>query len=398
VSIAASNVARSTERAHTIVDALTTDSLRPTPWREYDSLFALSSRVRGAGTAVDSEAAKRLVGWQYAGESVPSYLNAPTIRSPATPPQWSEASSFLHNGYRPPRIWIDYATVPQIARLAADTATPVLALFRRLARSAPLPPLIAVRAGSPEFVPQVFMQFGGYNVVASHNVAAGILALRQRDSATALLRAREIIAVARHMMRSPLLFDHLLGLQTMASGASLIQLTGLVMHDPARVAEARRLRVLGVRARADFMPWYTGGAQLLMADPVEPVLLRFLADTTLLPAARAAAAVGVVHGFCLSAREMLFGVDARRREVLERVGAALRNTPRMDDIILAERHHLDEWIGSPSTANAPYARLVASINLVLAMPARLRLGPLGMRARFAFCTYSWGELGIAAQQ
>lgn len=401
-SIAASNGARSTEAALTIVGTLTTDSLRTTTWREYDSLFALSSQVRGAGTTVDSAAAKRLVGWQYAGANVPSYRNAATIGSAVTPPaRWNGDLRKLASVTGPASF--DSAIAPHLAQLAADTTTPVLALFRSLARSGPLPPLLLLRVGLPgPDMPGRLYQFQGYDDAALLNVSAGILALRQRDSAAAMLRAREIIAIARHMMRSPLLFDHLRGLNMSGSGTFLIQLTGRVMRDPALVAEAERLRVLRARARADFTPWWTGGAQLLMADPVGPVLLRFLSDTTLLPAARAAAAAGVVSGFCLSAREILFGVDPRRREALDGVGTALQNTPRMGDIILAERRELDDWIASPSTASARYADMFASVNMWYGPPIRLvapllGVGRLGVTKRIAFCWGPWRNLGYLVQ-
>jgi hypothetical protein len=402
VSLAATNGTMSTEKAVNLMGTLTSDSLRPAPWREYDSLFALSARVRGAGTAVDSEAARRLAGWHYAGRSVPSWLNAVTTGIPAAPPRdvvYQSARYFDRRTF----MTIDSIAPSEIAALSADTATPVFALFRRLARSGPLPPLLLINAGLPgRDMPVGFRQFPGYGSAALRNISAGILALRQRDSATALLRAREILAVARQMMRSPLLLDHLGGLTASIYGQKLVELTGRVMKDPALIAESERLRVLTLRARADFNPWWTGGAQLLMADPVNPVLLRFLADTALLPAARAAAAAGVVSGFCLSAREILFGVDTRRRETLDRVGIALRNTPRMDDVILAEHRELDEWIASPSAANARYADLFLQVNLMesSAVPLIVPLRWVGLRGvgeRIAFCLAVWHGMGNLVQ-
>src|ERR1019366_7551994 len=145
VGVAAINGTTSTERAITLIGTLTSDSLRPTPWRDYDSLFALSAHVRGAGAVVDSEAAQRLVGWHYAGTSVPSYLNAVTTGIPATPlPAVNyEAWRYFDDSWkyfdRRYAMSIDSATPQSIAKLSADTATPVLALLRRLARSGPLP-------------------------------------------------------------------------------------------------------------------------------------------------------------------------------------------------------------------------------------------------------------------
>jgi hypothetical protein len=396
--VAGSNSARSTPLARDVLGSLRGDyGPRSPSWRESDSLFALSSRIPGVGPVVDLDAARRLAGWPVAGlVYAPSYLDVDTTGSSLTRDlAGSHIAASLLYGDAPSAMRFDSISSGDFRRLAMDTLSPVLALWRRLARSGPLPSLALVRPGVQEGEIPMIVQFVNGGGADERNLAAGLLALRKHDSATALLRARENIAVGRQVMRSPLPMDHMIGLSWAMGGEKLMQLTGRVMHDPSLVAEGERLDVRRRQMEMDLRPWVIGGAQLLMADPVEPVLLHFLADTTLLPAARAVAASAAVTGYCLNTREILLGVDPRRRDVLDRVGAALGNTPRMDDIVHAARRELDGWIASPAAVNARYVDTLYARLQITPGAQTVLVAPLGwirlhgLSARIGFCMEAW---------
>ena len=62
----------------------------------------------------------------------------------------------------------------------------------------------------------------------------------------------------------------------------------------------------------------------------------------------------------------------------------------MDDVVLAERRELDEWIDSPRQMNERYADLLASIGqwqgpLTNTLAPLDRLGLSGMKSRMLFC-------------
>jgi hypothetical protein len=386
----ARNVALSKEHALRLLASLTTDSLRPTPWPAYDSLVALSARIPDQGAVVDTQAAQRLIGWTrfQRGEIAyfPAYLNADTTGRPEQGLSGSNYEFLRFIGSNPSPV-----STADIPKLAEDTLTPLLNLWRRIARSAPLPPLWHSRPDLPTLEsPLSFSGLGRSRHTALHNVSASLVALAERDSATALLRARENISVARQMARSEVFFEHLVGLVDIRFASQLIDRTGDVMNDSALKDEAERLRVLVLRAKTDLLPWWRGGAAVLMSDPSNPVLASYASVSTLSPAARTLLAHAAVTGFCFNAREIIFGPSPRRRDVLSGIARALRRVPRMDDVILAERRELDEWISAPSRMNQRYLDVLAGLGMWQG-PMTRTLAPLGwvglagLRDRLLFC-------------
>ncbi len=203
-------------------------------------------------------------------------------------------------------------------------------------------------------------------------------------------------------MGSPLFSDYYAGLNDVSVAARLIRRTGAVMNDPALTAEAERLRTLVLGARTDFARWWRGGAQLLMADPLDPVLLPYIAYYTLAPVARAEAARAAVTAFCFNTREILFGPDPRRRDLLTQVAAVLKRVPKMDDMVLAERRELEGWISDPSRTNRRYADLLSELHmwqgpLTVALAPLARIGMGGLKDRMLFCFMNSRNLGGLVQ-
>ncbi len=127
-------------------------------------------------------------------------------------------------------------------------------------------------------------------------------------------------------------------------------------------------------------------APVLMADPADPVGLSLVADTTIPPALRAELALDVPIGFCGNGRELLFGVDPRRRALLARAELLVRATPRVEDVVRLARRFLDQLIDSTSSV---VATLNGTRNELVELPVVLRvpgwIGLHGLRDRLTFC-------------
>jgi len=233
-------------------------------------------------------------------------------------------------------------TLPDSVRvaLARDTLSPWLATWRRAARSAPFAPLWMYEPGLPGVTDPYSLtlpSFAAIKGLSWRNASSGVLALAKGDTATAVRRLRENIAVGLQLAREPMTMHHMIGRAIVRDGAFMLAEVGRVAGDSALVREGTRL---DTTARYDMVPAQQSplGWGAMAADPASPAALRFLHDGALAPAQRAAVAQGIVLGGCQRTREVLFGFDARRADATERevarLGADAAGVARMSELWL----------------------------------------------------------------
>lgn len=138
---------------------------------------------------------------------------------------------------------------------------------------------------------------------------------------------------------------------------------------PPPSADARRLAPSGS----------SGGRWLaLMADPDSPPGLAIIADSTTSSRDRIELVYAIVPAFCLNPREVALGVDARRRNLLQKAATSLGG--KDEGALAFTTDWLERWIHSPRQEAAPYAR-----KLPLLLNALGWIGLPDIRARLAFC-------------
>ncbi len=118
-----------------------------------------------------------------------------------------------------------------------------------------------------------------------------------------------------------------------------------------------------------------------MEDQEEPIGIRHMADTTLAVAVRSGLVTAIVTGYCANAREVLFGIDPRRRAALHRAGEVMSDIPRSSEIVSLNQRWLDQLIDDPTAALGGYDATT---------PAALKplgwIGRKSLRARLSFCS------------
>ncbi len=164
---------------------------------------------------------------------------------------------------------------------------------------------------------------------------------RRRESER---RAREIIAIGHDLVRQPVLRMAETGSDLVRDGAEALQWIGGVRDDAALRDEGALLLATFDSASVNrwsgfwkpsgrgWTTWHNGGS-LLMLDPVSPPGLDVVADTALAPFVRWELVRSVYTSYCLSIREMCFGVDPRRLDLLTRVATVTRDLPHIDAYI-----------------------------------------------------------------
>ncbi|MDQ3698876.1 MAG: protein kinase [Gemmatimonadota bacterium] len=365
------------------IASLQIDSLRPLRWQELDSVLARSSRVPGARPDPDTEAVGLfLLRAGFSGPIDRVWDVGPAVATA----EWAPDTTFVDSDLATTAL----AQLPRpltrtdLDDLARDTSSRWLGVWRRMAYSAPLPPSWGYRQGlpgvaSPLELPSRALSLAAQDL-AERNRAAAVLALARGDKSTALLRARESIAAARQFMRSWVLLDLVSAIGIASRNAQLIADIGRVTGDQELIDEAEYLIETLRRARSE--SYLSLRAFLaLMAQPENPVGLRYLSDTTLAVAVRMEMAGSIVTGYCMNAREVIFGLDPRRRATLTRAAVLLADAPRSGELIDLNRRWLDTLIASPAAGLGSFTA---------AAPAGL--GPLAwfgldnLHARLALCS------------
>jgi hypothetical protein len=380
--------------------ATTAALARRTPdesWPAFHALAARSARVPGAAaaTAAPDEEAARLLATSTISEK--RLRSAPWAIDSAALARWGMNQPVNAGGYRAQRaIKAMPGALPDsvMRALAADTLTPWLAAWRRSARSAPFAPLWMYQPGFPGVTDPYALAVPGFAAVkglAWRNAASGVLALTRGDTATAVLRARENIAVGMHFVREPMLIEHLIGRVLVREGAVMLAEIGRVAGDSALVREGAGLdtaaKYHALPVQMSMLGW---GA--MAGDAERPAALRFMSDTTLPPSVRAYVAETVPMGACQNTREVLFGFDARRVDATARetarVAAEAPGVARMAELSLRGAR---AWVEDAAGATAALRRANRS-RRPNAIRALERMGLDGVAGRLTICGYMMGVL------
>jgi tRNA A-37 threonylcarbamoyl transferase component Bud32 len=341
------------DEARTVVQSMRVDSLRPIPWQRVDSILGAAARLPDTRPEADLEAAKLVLSASFVGGSPSPALIADSNDVKAWPDEDPRAGGLLLATSIMRRL-PSPAAEADVERLAADTLTPRLAPWRRLARSGRLPMLWPYRSGLPGVrhhqegwgFPGTGLDQGGIPL-AWRNSGAAVLAMARGDKSAAVTRVRENIAVGRLIMGIPVRNLNWSGRVIIDQSARYLVDIGRVSGDPVISAEGERIRATLGRLYEDDWPW-AAASRALAADPVGAGILAYLADTTLAPFTRIRAAEATVSGFCFNARELLFGVDARRREALRAAGSALSDLVGAADLVRLMGNDLEALIADPA--------------------------------------------------
>lgn len=179
------------------------------------------------------------------------------------------------------------------------------------------------------------------------NEAAAVLEMWEGDVSAAHLHIQENVAVAQKLLSEP--FDrtawsveHILE----ASESSLRAMTRLsgdssFSRDADVVAELRHLVNTSLRSM------WGAVAETVMANPIEPVGLVVVADTTVPPFQRWGLVRGIAnrYGFCFNAREIVFGISQERQDLLARAiqfAADIRRSDELGKLVAADLLRLRE--------------------------------------------------------
>src|SRR6185436_787983 len=203
---------------------LQTDSLRPPRWSQVEALLGATSVPTSAGAARTDGVAHAFVA-AFAG---------PDTASGAA---WIVDRADLARGGPEPFVGNlslvalarQFAAEGLPSRMSADTTSPRLAAFRRLAHAPMLPELWAYRAGLPG-VRSTFamptLSADAMRAVGYANAVTGLVALSHGDTTTALLRSRENAGVAKQLLRQLLDADAATAAVLLTQAADLTRAVG----------------------------------------------------------------------------------------------------------------------------------------------------------------------------
>jgi hypothetical protein len=225
---------------------------------------------------------------------------------------------------------------------------------------------------------------------ADRNAAAAVLALAGGDRNGALTRLHENVAAAWRLFRDPGWPAVYSGLAILGHAVADLGAMGRALEDGAVSAEAYRLRTVYDSLKPRVVEFWWGGqnvvpaampgSYLLFADPDHPGGLRDIADTTLPPSSRFQMAAAIRWSYCANAREILFGIDRRRKAMMDAARLRLADIPRSGDWVGTHARALDLMIADP------WREFVAehmAAGGIVGIPAAL--GMRGVAARIGFC-------------
>lgn len=313
-------------------------------WRALDGSIAAAASAVGAGAAKDEAAAGRIASFARRGRETDRYLRDDGLPTPVPAHTAVTANvrlaAFAALPARPSRAVLD--------ALAGDTLDARLAPWRALARSAPLPVLwlYSEQLGQlrdPYGIPDI--PFGASKELAGRNASAALLAFAAGDAGLAATRLRENVAAAGQLARAPMLLSQFVAHTIISEAASMLGHVAEARADSALAREARALagavgqRPSGHRMVQALPAWF--------ADPADPRGPALVGDRSLPPGQRVIAASGVITGYCMRARELLFGVSPARRDALRAAGAQLADVEGADAMIALYGRWLDDLIERP---------------------------------------------------
>jgi hypothetical protein len=233
-------------------------------------------------------------------------------------------------------------TPAQVARLAGDTdgVGPGLATFRRMARS-DLPGAWYQRAG----VPTISLGEGAYRLVidyAFRDAAAGALAFDHHDLGAATERARELLGIARPMLRAPSAEIRDAGTRMTALAGTMLLRIARQQHDQALGIRASGLVGAAQRAADPDQRLPLGSASQAAAVPDTALWLRLSADRGLSPATRWSLLQAIVNGGCWNQQEVFRGISTARWRLLRAMTTNLQDLSQAGPIARSVAWQLTE--------------------------------------------------------
>jgi len=170
-------------------------------------------------------------------------------------------------------------------------------------------------------------------------LAAAALALEAGDARAARQRVREALVVGRYRLREGSQWDLKQALQAYS-------LLSQYVGDSLGAQSASVLIGRDIRYLYAHLAFYVLTPYTLMSDPDSPPGERFISSASEAPGIRRRLALGAVGGLCLNGREMLFGMSARRRALIERVASAAPDLPSIGRDVRALAAAYDSQVGS----------------------------------------------------
>lgn len=268
-----------------------------------------------------------------------------------------------------------------IASAAADTANTWMPLFRRLARSKPLPALWGYRNGLPGLEAGDYLPQRSYKLTAalfSANEGGGVLALRAGRFQEAAERARENIAASRHFIEQPNRFDAQIGHHRLRRGVMLLALAAQRSGDSATIHLAARLD--SAVKPFDIFPRFLVDE---LEDPNSRTANEVIANKTLHPALRISAMSSIVLGGCRNTPEVVLGFSATRHEALNRAVEAVSDIPRGRELAQLHARRLEHMMSKVDAVGDPPRGSVLDRNELLKLFSWII--PPGVRARAKLC-------------
>lgn len=197
-------------------------------------------------------------------------------------------------------------------RLARDTATPWLAVWRRAAAAAEPPPAWHYRIGAPGvdgLLRPPGLDTARYRALSWINEEAAILELEfggPGAAASAVRRARENVAMAHLLARSPHMREHIAGYALLFDAAKLLRSAGERTGDRAAVRDGQRLLDAAWRLRP-VQEWAVT-PRSPDADSAIAAALALAGDRRQPPAVRAGSVAELVLAHsCLTPQRMVAG-------------------------------------------------------------------------------------------
>lgn len=182
------------------------------------------------------------------------------------------------------------------------------------------------------------------------NEAAADSALLAGDAETALLRARENIGAAQHLLWRPQFAEAAQGRAMMLSGAKLLARAALQAQQHTLHASAQRLVVLTSAMQPVPLALQSGRAR-----PNDSTLQAWARDRSLHPATRVVAIELMVASACRSPREVLFGPTLERHAAIDAMISAASDIPQLAQLRSGFHRALDRLDEDPPAFTIGFA-------------------------------------------
>ena len=359
------------------------DSTRPMTFAEFDGLSAKSA-VASTSSVPDLAAGQLLLSRPFVAEAPPADASMLALdidgaravqRSGAEPVKDQPRSLYtvLGDTAPPPRAAVE--------AIAAYAETPWLGIWRRVAYSSDFPALWPYRPGlgATSLWSLPIARAAATKDLAYRNSTAGYVALARGDVPAAIARGRENIAVGRQMMRGGDMLDHLIGLVVTGIGGSELGIVGKATKNQALIDEAAALRTARMRIRREQAPATAWLA--FVADPRDRKVVRLTKQIDL-PGSFTYLLATATSGYCLNSREILFGIDPVRFDLLHGISAAW-GAARAPEVEALAR----SWLTDVANGRATLPNQVRTSVPALA-PLRW-LGLSRLRNRIEMCASLW---------